>query len=141
MQHAVSPTGAVTVRGRVNIAHPPTLSIKVDALGAAFSVGDLLGSGTATAQGPNIVAKARADMAKIRDRVAGLVALKRDGGLTGPALTEQLLLQWIAADGVINGVFGGSGEGRLERTTSESRVLDAFDRLVDALSSVCCMPH
>ena len=102
---------------------------------ADFSMGDLLGAGVATAEGDNIVAKARADMAKIRDRVAGLVALKQDGGLDGPALTTQLLRQWVAADGVINDVFGGTGEGRLERTTSESRVLDAFDRLVDALSS------
>ena len=102
---------------------------------ADFSMGDLLGAGVATAEGDNIVAKARADMVKIRDRVAGLVALKQDGGLDGPALTTQLLRQWTAADGVIRDVFGGDGEGRLERTTSESRVLDAFDRLVDALSS------
>ena len=102
---------------------------------ADFSMGDLLGAGVATAEGDNIVAKARADMAKIRDRVAGLVELKQDGGLDGPALTTQLLRQWAAADTVVTSVFGGTAEGRLERTTSESRVLDAFDRLVDALSS------
>ena len=102
---------------------------------ADFSMGDLLGAGVATAEGDNIVAKARADMVKIRDFVAGLVELKQDGGLTQAALNTQLLRQWTAADEVIQDVFGGTGEGRLERTTSESRVLDAFDRLVDALSS------
>ena len=102
---------------------------------ADFSMGDLLGAGVAAAEGDNIVAKARADMVKIRDRVAGLVALKQDGGLTGPALNTQLLRQWSAADDVVTDIFGGEAENRLERTTSESRVLDAFDRLVDALSS------
>ena len=105
---------------------------------ADFSVGDLLGSGVATAEGPNIVAKARADMVKIRNRVAALVALKRDGGLDQAALTGQLILQWNAADKVALAVFGQIDDANpaLERTTSESRVLDAFDRLVDALSSV-----
>ena len=104
---------------------------------ADFSVGDLLGSGVATAEGPNIVAKARADMVKIRNRVAALVALKRDGGLDQAALTGQLILQWNAADKVALAVFGQIDDANpaLERTTSESRVLDAFDRLVDALSS------
>ena len=105
---------------------------------ADFSVGDLLGSGVATAEGPNIVTKARADMVKIRNRVAALVALKRDGGLDQAALTGQLILQWNAADKVALAVFGQIDDANpaLERTTSESRVLDAFDRLVDALSSV-----
>ena len=105
---------------------------------ADFSVGDLLGSGVATAEGPNIVAKARADMVKIRNRVAALVALKRDGGLDQAALSGQLILQWNAADKVALAVFGQIDDANpaLERTTSESRVLDAFDRLVDALSSV-----
>ena len=105
---------------------------------ADFSMGDLLGSGVATAEGPNIVAKARADMVKIRNRVAALVALKRDGGLDGNALNAQLLLQWNAADKLALAVFGQIDDANpaLERTTSESRVLDAFDRLVEALSSV-----
>ena len=110
----------------------------LNALGAAFSVGDLLGAGVATAEGQNIVAKARADMVKIRDRAAGLVALRRDGGLTADALRMQLDVQWVAADKVALDVFGATAgvNPSLEKTTSESRVLDAFDRLVDALSSV-----
>ena len=105
---------------------------------ADFSMGDLLGAGVATAEGDNIVAKARADMVKIRDRVAGLVALRRDGGLTADALRMQLDVQWVAADKVALAVFGQIDDANpsLEKTTSESRVLDAFDRLVDALSSV-----
>ena len=100
---------------------------------AEFSVGDLLGSGVATVDGPNIVAKARAEMVKIRARVAGLVALRREGGLTSNELTTQLGNQWNAADKQIEAVF--AGDRALERTTSETRVLDAFDRVIEALSS------
>ena len=131
-----NPTPALRADNRETAVNEKNTAL--NALGAAFSVGDLLGAGVATAEGDNIVAKARADMVKIRDRVAGLVALRRDGGLTADALRMQLDVQWVAADKVALAVFGQIDDVNpsLEKTTSESRVLDAFDRLVDALSSV-----
>ena len=72
-------------------------------------------------------------MVKIRDRVAQLVALRADDGITDTAFTAQIENQWSKADDAIQDIFGGSDQ--LERTLSASRVVDAFDRLVDALSS------
>ena len=106
---------------------------ELSALGANFSMGDLLGRRAAVATGPNIVAKARGEIVKIRDRVAGLVALRQDDGISRDDFNAQLTRQWEAADTQVRNVFGGTEA--LERTTSESRVVDAFDRLVDALSS------
>ena len=106
----------------------------LNALGAQFSMGDLLGAGAATKAGPNIVADARDEIAKIRDRVAQLVALRReDGGLTELVFTQQLNTQWDNADEEIEKIF--PGDRLLERTLSVSRVVDAFQRVVDALSS------
>ena len=79
------------------------------------------------------MAKARAEMVKIRDRVAQLVALRADDGITDGAFGDQIDNQWDKADDEIQDIFGGSQT--LERTLSASRVVDAFDRLVDALSS------
>ena len=103
------------------------------ALGARFSMGDLLDRGKAEATGPNIVARARDEIAKIRDRVAALVELHRDDGISDGAFDSQIANQWNRADTQVRTIFGGTDT--LERTTSESRVVDAFDRLVDALSS------
>ncbi len=108
---------------------------RLSALGETFSIGELLGGGAATETGANIVAKARADIVKIRDRVAQLVALRADAGISDTAFDAQILIQWGKADDAVTDIFGGPAAGRLERTTSESRVVDAFDRLVDALSS------
>ena len=105
------------------------------ALGEEFSMGDLLGGGLATEDGANIVAGARAELVKIRDRVAQLVALRRDDGIEQDAFDLQIRLQWGKADTEVTKIFGGTAAGRLERTLSESRVVDAFQRLVDALSS------
>ena len=106
----------------------------LNVLGASLSMSDLLGAGTAVASGPNMVAGARQQMVKIRDRAAGLVALRRDGGLDSESFRVQVGRQWAAADTLVNRLFGTSG-ATLERTTSVSRVVDAFDRIVDALSS------
>ena len=106
---------------------------RLSALRESFSMGELLGGGAATETGANIVAKARAEMVKIRDRVAQLVALRADDGITDTAFTAQIENQWSKADDQIQDIFGGSQQ--LERTLSASRVVDAFDRLVDALSS------
>ena len=105
------------------------------ALGEEFSMGDLLGGGMATEDGANIVAGVRAELVKIRNRVAQLVALRRDDGIEQDAFDLQIGLQWGKADTEVTKIFGGTAAGRLERTVSESRVVDAFDRLVEALSS------
>ncbi len=104
------------------------------ALGAGFSMGELLDRGAAAASGPNIVARAHEEIAKIRDRVAALVELRRADGISSGVFDTQVHLQWGKADAAVTNIFGDAG-GSLERTTSESRVVDAFDRLVDALSS------
>ena len=107
----------------------------LEALGAKFAMGDLLGSGSATVTGPNVVAQVRDEMADIRDRVQGLVDLRSEGGLDEAIFRSQIIVQWGKADAEVTKIFGGESEQRLERTTSASRVVDAFDRLVDALSS------
>ena len=113
----------------------------LEALGAKFPIADLLNSGAATATGANIVAKARAEIAKIRDYVAALVALYRDDGLDRSALDGQIDDKWDDADDQLATIFGSGTANRvgnsitLERETSPSRVVDAFDRLVAALSS------
>ena len=104
-------------------------------------MGDLLDSGAATATGPNIVAKARAEIAKIRDYVAALVALYRDEGLDRSALDNQVDDKWDDADAQIATIFGSGTANRvgnsitLEREASPARVVAAFDRVVEALSS------
>ncbi len=105
----------------------------LSAVGEDFSIGELLGGGAATETGDNIVAKALGEITKIRNRVAQLVALRADDGIESGAFETQIGNQWDAADTQIQTIFGG--DGTLERTLSASRVVDAFDRLVDALSS------
>ena len=113
----------------------------LEALGAKFSMADLLDSGAATETGANIVAKARDEIAQIRDYVAALVALYRDDGLDRSALDGQIDDKWDDADDQLATIFGTGTANRvgnsitLERETSPSRVVDAFDRLVEALSS------
>ena len=113
----------------------------LEALGARFSMADLLDSGTATAVGESIVAKARDEIAKLRDYVAALVGLYRDDGLDRSALDGQVDDKWDDADDQLATIFGTGTANRvgnsitLERETSPSRVVDAFDRLVAALSS------
>ena len=106
----------------------------LNALGASFSMGDLLGSGMDTVTGANVVAKARGEIVKIRDRVRQLVALRADDGIEDTAFGIQIGNQWDAADRQIESIFGG--DRQLERTVSASRVNDAFDRVVAALSDV-----
>ena len=66
----------------------------LEALGAKFSMADLLDSGAATTAGPNIVAKARDEIAQIRDYVAQLVALYRDDGISRSVLEDQIDDKW-----------------------------------------------
>ena len=113
----------------------------LEALGAKFSMADLLDSGAATATGPNIVAKARDEIAQIRDYVAALVALYRDDGLDRSALDGQVDDKWDDADDQLATIFGSGTANRvgnsitLEREASPARVVAAFDRVVEALST------
>ena len=113
----------------------------LEALGTRFSMADLLDGGAATAAGPNIVAKARDEIAKIRDFVAALVALYRDEGLDRSALDNQVDDKWDDADAQIATIFGSGTANRvgnsitLEREASPARVVAAFDRVVEALST------
>ena len=113
----------------------------LEALGAKFSMAELLDSGAATATGANIVAKARDEIAQIRDYVAQLVALYRDDGISRSVLDDQVDDKWDDADDQLAMVFGSGTANRvgnsitLEREASPARVVAAFDRVVEALSS------
>ena len=113
----------------------------LEALGVEFSVAELLDSGTATATGANIVTKAREEIVQIRDYVAQLVALYRDDGISRSVLDDQVDDKWDDADDQLATIFGSGTANRvgnsvtLEREASPARVVDAFDRLVAALSS------
>ena len=113
----------------------------LEALGAKFSMADLLDNGAATTAGPNIVAKARDEIAKLRDYVAALVALYRDDGLDRSALDGQIDDKWDDADDQLATIFGSGTANRvgnsitLEREASPARAVAAFDRVVAALSS------
>ena len=113
----------------------------LEALGAKFSMADLLDSGEATATGANIVAKAHDEIAQIRDYVAQLVALYRDDGISRSVLDDQVDDKWDDADDQLAMIFGSGTANRvgnsitLERESSPARVVAAFDRVVAALSS------
>ena len=113
----------------------------LEALGAKFPIAELLDSGAATASGANIVAKARGEIAQIRDFVAQLVALYRDDGISRSVLDDQVDDKWDDADDQLATIFGSGTANRvgnsitLEREASPNRVVDAFDRVVEALSS------
>ena len=113
----------------------------LEALGAKFPMADLLDSGTATAPGANIVAKARDEIAQIRNYVAQLVALYRDEGISRAVLDDQVDDKWDDADDQLATIFGTGTANRvgnsvtLEREASPARVVDAFDRVIEALSS------
>ena len=113
----------------------------LEALGARFSVAELLDSGAATAAGANIVAQARDEIAQIRGYVAQLVALYRDDGISRSVLDDQVDDKWDDADDQLATIFGSGTANRvgnsitLEREASPARVVAAFDRVVAALSS------
>ena len=113
----------------------------LEALGTKFSIAELLDSGAATATGASIVAKARDEIAQIRDYVAQLVALYRDDGISRSVLDDQVDDKWDDADDQLATIFGSGTANRvgnsvtLEREASPARVVDAFDRVIEALSS------
>ena len=100
---------------------------------AKFPMDELLDSGVSTVNAATIVSQARDEMVKIRDRVAQLVALYRDEGITRTVLNDQVDDKWDDADMQLENIFGG--DRMLEREASPDRVVDAFDQVVEALSS------
>ncbi len=117
----------------------------LEAVSVQFPVGELLGSGRATVEGDNIVAAAREAIAKLRGQVVQLVALHKDDGIDAATFADQLYDpdgdgdtatgKWPQAEAQIKKIFG-SAHGDLEEVLHEDRVVDAFDELVAALSSV-----
>ena len=146
--NAVGSEGAPSLSGDDPDTDANEAGTMLDVVGASLSMADLLDGGRAQATGPNLVEEARDAMAKIRDRVAALVELRQDDGITSDAFDAQVELQWNAADALVATLFGTStmepdpdspGDMRrielLERTDSQNRVVEAFDRVVEALSS------
>ena len=97
-------------------------------------MGALLGSGVDSREGSGFVAAALSEMVKLRLRVARLVDLYNDEGLTRAVLTTLLNRAWDDANTEVNKIFGLTGE-QLEREVHPRRAVAAFDELVDALSS------
>ena len=113
----------------------------LEALGVKFSMAELLDSSAATAPGASIVTEARNEIDQIRDYVAQLVALYRDDGISRSVLDDQVDDKWDDADDQLATIFGSGTANRignsitLERELSPARVVAAFDRVVEALSS------
>ena len=142
--NAVGSHGAPSLSGDDPDTDANEAGTMLDVVGSSLSMADLLDGGRAQATGPNLVEEARDAMAKIRDRVAALVELRRDDGITSDAFDAQVELQWNAADALVATLFGTSTMSDddpparielLERTDSQNRVVEAFDRVVEALSS------
>jgi len=112
------------------------LRTTLNVAGSAFSMGDLLGSGAADASGASYVASARAEIEKIRGQAALLVeAFDFDGATRADKnlLETQLRKRWDQADIQIQKLFPGK---ELDRETDEDEVVDAFDDVLEALSSL-----
>ncbi len=104
--------------------------------GETFPLSDLLGAGTSTQDGDNFVAEARTDVEKISAQVATLIDLFGDGDATDKAtLKAQLGNKWDDAQAAIDDVFGADVV-ELERETDSDDAADAFDDVVQALSSL-----
>ena len=136
----INVTGTGNPAPRLNADDPDTdaneAGTMLEALKEKFPMDELLGDGESTVNAATIVSTARGEIAKIRDRVAQLVALYRDEGITRTVLNNQVSEQWAAADVQLRNIFGGTEETRtLERESSPDRVVAAFDRVVEALSS------
>ena len=119
------------------------LGTQVTAAGAAFPVGDLLDGGQAQeGSEQTLVEQVRAEMVKLRRQVRGLVDLANNDGLDQATLTRQLIRKWDEADRQVDRLFGSADsnddsqpDDRLERVLSSSRIVGAFDALLEALET------
>ena len=118
------------------------LRTMVKLAGEDFSVGELLGTGSATAMPKTVLEGVRTEIAKLRNQVSALVDLYNDEALTRDAFDSQIsdgpggTDKWDRADTEIAKLFGGTAaDGLLERETNPRRVVDAFDAILEALAT------
>ena len=119
------------------------LRTQVTAAGTKFQVEDLLGSGQAQEGSERtLLEQVRAEMVKLRGQVRGLVDLANNDGIDRATLTGQLIRKWNQADRQVDRLFGAADsnddnepDNRLERVTGPTRVIGAFDQLVEALET------
>ena len=100
--------------------------------GGEFPVDALLDNGASSSEGENMVRQAREAMINIRDRAELLIAALPN---SAQFRRSQLRGLWNEARSLVNGIFGPNAVA-LERTTDPDEVVDAFEALVEALSSV-----
>ena len=103
---------------------------------AEFAMGDLLGTGQATATGPRLAANTLTELTKVRGQMERLIETQRAGTFGDDQATFRSLLDrhWTRAEGHLR-TFFGEADLELERELNVNRVLDAFDRIVEAFSS------
>ena len=82
---------------------------------------------------PSQLQDVHGEISRIRDRVAQLVDLHADGGITGTDLADLLNRQWRLAEQQVQRIVRDSVV--LERNLSAARAVQAFDNLVYVLSS------
>ena len=147
--------GSVYTANVVGTARTPALSAdnrataaneartQVTLVGSEFQIGELLDRGLATEEPERtLLEQVRTEMGKLRGQVQSLVNLSNDGGIDQLTLSGQLVRKWDEADRQVDRLFGAAdsnddnrADNRLERVLSASRVVGAFDRLLEALET------
>ena len=102
----------------------------IEVAGAEFSLGELLGTGRASARGRAPVQEARELIKRLRGETEILMAVLDD-----PATVRQQLARfWKLVQATLDGIFG-MGTVTVGRELRPERALRAFDRLAEALST------
>ena len=110
--------------------------VTLEVVDAEFAMGDLLGTGQATAAGPRLAANTLTELTKVRGQMERLIETQRAGTFGDDQATFRSLLDrhWTRAEGHLRSFFG-EDDLELEREYNRDRVLDAVDRIVEAFSS------
>ena len=147
--------GAVYTANVVGTAGAPSLSAddrstaanelrtQVKLAGADFELGELLDGGRATEEPERtLLEQVRTELGKLRAQVQGLVDLRNNDGIDQVTMSGQLVRKWNEADRQVDRLFGAADENddnepdnRLERVLSATRVVGAFDQLLEALET------
>ncbi len=147
--------GAVYTANVVGTAGAPSLSAdnrataanelrtQAKLAGSDFELGELLDGGRATEEPERtLLEQVRTELGKLRGQVQGLVELRNNDGIDQLTLSSQLVRKWNEADRQVDRLFGAADENddnepdnRLERVLSATRVLGAFDGLLEALET------
>ncbi len=147
--------GAVYTANVVGTAGAPSLSAddrataanelrtQAKLAGSDFELGELLDGGRATEEPERtLLEQVRTELGKLRAQVQGLVDLRNNDGIDQLTLSSQLVRKWNEADRQVDRLFGAADENddnepdnRLERVLSATRVLGAFDGLLEALET------